>query len=78
MLKIGGEKLLNRYGNSIPLLITSIFPEHKLLPWKFNLPFNFWKIIENQKQFVEWASEQLKIRELNDWYNVEVKVTSNA
>jgi hypothetical protein len=53
-----------------------VFPEHKLLPWKFAIcPGNFWNTLENQRTYLNWAAEQLNIKQPSDWYNVVIKVT---
>jgi hypothetical protein len=74
--QIGGGTLLKNYYNSSPsLLITTIFPENQLLPWKFTAcPHNFWSNIENQRKFMNWAAEQLNVKKPSDWYSKSVKV----
>jgi hypothetical protein len=72
---IGGRALLSIYNDSPPLLITSVFPEYNLLPWKFaTIPRNFWSNVANQRKFFDWASEQLGIKEHTDWYKIRIKV----
>jgi hypothetical protein len=74
--RIGAVNLLNKHYNGSPsLLISSVFPEYQLLPWKFSVvPHNFWSNTENQKTFMNWAAKQLNIKEPSDWYNITVKV----
>jgi hypothetical protein len=77
-MSIGGTSLLHYYNNSPYLLITSIFPEYNLLPWKFTVaPNNFWSNIDNQRKFMNWAGEQLKIKEPSDWYKITAKVRNS-
>jgi hypothetical protein len=72
---VGGESLLRKYNNSPFLLLTTIFPELQLLPWKFaSTPKNFWSNLDNQRKFMNWAAQQLNIKEPSDWYNVTKKV----
>jgi hypothetical protein len=73
---IGGKSLLSNYYRGSPaLLVTSIFPEYQLLPWKFDIcPKNFWNKMENQREFMNWAAQQLNIKEPSDWYKVSQKV----
>jgi hypothetical protein len=45
------------------------------MPWKFDVcPDNFWKYIENQRKFMDWAAQQLNIKEPSDWYKITFKV----
>jgi hypothetical protein len=74
-MRIGGLTLLSKYNYSPSALITSIFHEHELLPWKFTRSsLNFWNKVENQRNFMNWASQQLGIKEPSDWYTVTKKV----
>jgi hypothetical protein len=75
LVNIGGGSLLQYFHGSPSLLIMSIFPEYKLLPWKFSVsPRNFWNKIENQKTFLDWAAQQLNIKQPSDWYTVSSQV----
>jgi hypothetical protein len=66
---------LTHYKDSPSLLITNVFPEYNLLPWKFTTcPKDFWNKVENQKTFFDWAAQELGVKEYNDWYKVDVKV----
>jgi hypothetical protein len=57
-------------------LLTSAYPEHEWLPWKFQqrVPRGFWENASNQRKFADWAATQFKIKEMSDWYNI----TSNV
>ena len=56
-------------------LITSIFPNHTWLPWKFNqVPRDFWSQLENQKMYIKWLSEEINIKSMDDWYHVSREV----
>jgi hypothetical protein len=75
IIRIGGGPLLKYYKNSPSLLISTTFPEHRLLPWKFTVcSENFWNNIENQRKFMNWAAEQLNVKQPSDWYTVSAKV----
>jgi hypothetical protein len=53
--------------------LSELYPEVEWHPWKFNhLPKDYWKDVSNQKQFFEYCKEQLKIREPEDWYNINL------
>ena len=70
---IGG--LLEHYDGSHIKLITSHFT-YNWLPWKFNsVPSNYWTLEENVKKYMNWLSEQLNIKTMEDWYKVSSKVT---
>jgi hypothetical protein len=68
--------LLNSYYNGSPsLLITTIFPEYGLLPWKFTCgPRKYWDNLENQRKYMDWAAQQLGIKKPSDWYSVSFAV----
>jgi hypothetical protein len=52
-----------------------LFPEYNLLPWKFaKCAQHFWRKAENQRKFMEWAAQQLNIKEPSDWYSIGQKV----
>jgi hypothetical protein len=69
---LGGSGLLSKYNSSPSLLITTVYAEHEWLPWKF--PLSSWNE-DNQKKFMVWASRELTIKEMSDWYNVSIKVS---
>jgi hypothetical protein len=53
-----------------------LLPEYEWLPWKFvRLQNNYWNDVNNQRKFLDWASKELKIKEMSDWYYVSIKVT---
>jgi hypothetical protein len=69
---------LKKFGINAPLfmLLSIVYPELEWLPWKFQqqVPMGFWEDRYNQKKFVNWASTELKINEMSDWYNVTTNV----
>jgi hypothetical protein len=53
-----------------------IYPDYNWLPWKFStLPLKFWSDVKNQRKFLDWASTQLNIKDMSDWYKITKKVT---
>ena len=71
----GGSLLHTNYKRSTFLLLSTIYPDYKWLPWKFSqLPSSYWDDVACQKQFLDWASKELNILEMNDWYKVTAKV----
>jgi hypothetical protein len=70
------DHILRDYDNSIPIMISQVFPEYKLFPWQFKkVPRNFWASVVNQKQFIDWLSVKLNINKQEDWYRVTYDVT---
>jgi hypothetical protein len=68
--------LQKKYNGSPSLLLSTVYPEHNWLPWKFALcPKNYWEDDKNQRKFIEWAEKQFNIKEMSDWYNITHKVT---
>lgn len=66
-----GNTLLIYYGNSHIKLLMSVYNDYNWLPWKFTkLPQGYWKDIENRKNFMNYLSTQLKIKDYTEWYNV--------
>ena len=65
-----------RHYNSSPLqILSSAYPDFNWQPWKFaKCPQNFWEDINNQKKFMDWASSELKIKDLSDWYAISHQV----
>jgi hypothetical protein len=74
LLDVGGRSVLQKHKESPLRLLSSVYPEHEWLPWKFNCPRNFWKDANNQRKFMDWAAKELKLKEMDDWYNVTEKV----
>ena len=65
------------YKNSHINLIKSVYPDYKWLPWKFNhVPRGYWKDENNIKEYMNWLSQKLNIKSMEDWYNVTQKVKS--
>ena len=74
----GGWKLVNLYDNSHIKLIMSIYNEYDWLPWKFNsVPKGYWEDKQNQLKYMNWLANEIKIKTMEDWYNVNVKQILN-
>ncbi len=72
---MGGGGLLKIYEGSLPLLLTTVYPNYDWLMWRFErCPKDFLEKVENQRKFVNWASKQLKINILDDWYKISKQV----
>jgi hypothetical protein len=69
-----GHGLLSKYNGSPYQLLTSLYPEHNWLFWKFTVaPNSSWENKENQLQYMNWLGEQLGYTTIEDWY----KITKN-
>ena len=74
-----GNTIMAKFGNSPAAALQDVYPQHHWLPWKFNkLPLGYWEDIRNQKEFMDWLSEDLKIKDLKDWYKVSLKQIRKA
>jgi hypothetical protein len=63
------------YNGSPSRLLSTLYPEYDWLPWKFDrCPNKFWENVNNQRKFMEWATKELNIKDMSDWYTVSVKV----
>jgi hypothetical protein len=59
-------------------MLSTLYPEYDWLPWKFaQSPKKFWDDISNQKRFLEWAGNQLGVKQYSDWYKVTPKVVTH-
>jgi hypothetical protein len=72
--KRGLAKALKQYQHPSTLLST-VYPEHVWLPWKFDkCPHSYWEDLNNQRKFLDWMGKQLNFKEFSDWYSVTYKV----
>ena len=81
------KDIQENYGNSLIKynnkrshidLITSSYPNYQWLPWKFNhTPKGFWSNYNNVKLYMNWLSEKLNIKSMEDWYKVTCEVNIN-
>ena len=59
-------------------MITNTYPNYKWLPWKFSQTSKgYWDDTNNVKEYMNWLSEQLNIKTMEDWYNVSREVEMN-
>ena len=57
-------------------LIKSVYPNYKWLPWKFTQTYKgYWNNENNIKEYMNWLSEKLNIKTMEDWYKVSFEVT---
>jgi hypothetical protein len=78
LVDIGGlspSQLRKKY-SGLDQLLSEAYPEYDWLPWKFSAcPPKYWDDLKNQRKFMDWASKQLNITDMSDWYKVTDKVT---
>lgn len=73
----GSQLLLQYYDNSLGQFLGVMYPNHAWEQWKFSaVPANYWENVETQKKFVEWLSQELKIEQLDSWYDVSVETVA--
>jgi hypothetical protein len=61
-------------GGTLYNALKSLQPEHKWLPWKFRrVEDGFWDDRANVSEYMAWASVQLNIQSLSDWYSIPVR-----
>jgi len=76
--RFGGSRMLSYYDHSPLKALQEVYPNHHWIPWKFGkMPQGFRERVKNepekQKEVIEWLSEQLSIRHLDDWYRISVE-----
>lgn len=61
------------FQNSVYNALSAVYPHHKFLPWKFvKAPMKFWRSADNQRTYMLWLADQLKIKNMNHWYRVSL------
>ena len=73
LIKLGGQTLLPLYSDSLYKLLSTIYPEHEWLPWKFSQN-TYWDDSGNWKEFFDYAASKLHIKEMSDWYKITAEV----
>lgn len=70
----GHSVLINIYNGSPVYFITSVYPEHDWIEWKFNqVRQGYWDNVENHKKFVIWLGNLLGYTKPEDWYKTSIK-----
>ena len=74
----GGGVLL-KYDSSPSTFVMNVFDEYEWLPWMFrSVPFRFWEKKTNARRYFQWLTEELKIKQLDDWYQITARdITQN-
>jgi hypothetical protein len=65
-------RTLSKYYNSSPIkLVTSMYPNHNWLIWKFEVvPNGYWKNKKFQKEYMEWLGKELGYTTMEHWYKI--------
>ena len=65
---------MHRYSSSLIKALQSIYSEHSWEILKFHqIPKGYWKDINNQKKFLDTISKDLRLKTLDDWYEIPMK-----
>lgn len=67
------RKLLLMHDNSLVPILKKAYPQYPWKPWRFvaekhTMPHGYWKIAQNQRDFLEHLGNELGIKTLPDWY----------
>lgn len=66
-----GRQLLQRYRNSLALMLQTFYPEHTWRPWRFlKAPNGLWDNLVTQRAFFEELAEKMNVQTQDDWYRI--------
>jgi very-short-patch-repair endonuclease len=66
-----GSRILLIYDNSPRLVLESVYPEYKWLPWKFFMvSIGFWNDSKNERIYMDWLFKELKYESMEEWYKI--------
>ena len=66
--------LLKVHNYSLFQVLTSVYPDHVWLPWKFVDFYKFLYNPQNLKSFLQYVAKELDFQTMDDWYNVKAEV----
>jgi len=72
----GHSMLINIYNGSPINFITSVYPEHEWVEWKFNqvqVRQGYWDNDANHTKFAIWLGKQLGYTKPDDWYKISIQ-----
>lgn len=53
--------------------LLALYPDHQWQLWRFSqVPKGYWENHHHQKQFFDWLGQQCGIKDLSDWYNLNI------
>ena len=65
------SRALESHNKSLITALSRIYPELQWKPWKFNkVPVGYWNYMTSRRHFMDSLSQQLKLRNKNDWYKL--------
>ena len=68
-------QLLRKFNDRLIDLLRYLYPNIKFYPWLFQQShLNFWSKVSNQKEYFDWLEKKIKIKKIEDWYNIELSV----
>lgn len=75
LIKHGLKDALVAYKGQVNTLIKDSFPEYNWKGWCFqNISKAFWEDHGNQREFMNYLAEELKIDQTDDWYRIKASV----
>ena len=74
IISLGGRILVNKYHWSMYQLLSSIYPEHDWLSWKYS-NVNASNLKSNERKlFLDYVGKKLNVKKMEDWYKVKEEV----
>lgn len=71
LTRLGGYALLSQFNNSLPKLLSSVYPEYSWKFWLFQqVPGQVWQDKKNQREYMDSLAAQLGFKTTEDWYNI--------
>jgi hypothetical protein len=69
-----GAALLHHYNFSLPSALSTVYPAHQWVAWKFSqVPDGFWDNTDNHRAYLLWLGKQLGYTQMSDWYAIKKK-----
>jgi hypothetical protein len=63
--------MMSHYNNSLSECLKYHYPTHAWEEWLFETaPHKFWKQLENQRRYLDWAAKRLGLKSMDEWYSV--------
>ena len=74
IIDIGARKVLEIYGNSLTLLLKTVYPEKTWNYFLFkSIPRNYWRSLSNQQKYFDFFIKERNFQSLDDFYQIETK-----
>ena len=73
------SRLLLKYNNSRLHLLRTHYPNHKWHSHLFQpICYGRWRLLQNQRAFVDWLGSKLGLNKMEDWYSVTREMIAKA